>query len=148
MPNGWPLALARLLFFQLFFISAWNKAFVDPFARLAGRLGQKGFPFPEIVAAGDIAFEFAIAFMMLVGWKTRWAAWGMLGFCVVAGVLFHDFWNVPQAQMYGQTTQLLKNLSTVGGLIYVIVYGPGPLSVDERARSAPAAATPSATADA
>lgn len=147
MPAGWPQALARLLFAQLFFISAWNKAFVDPFARLAGRLAQKGFPMAEVVAAVDIGFEFAIAIMMLVGWKTRWAAWGMLGFCIVAGFLFHDFWNVPQAQMYGQTTQLLKNLSTVGGLIYIIVYGPGPWSVDERVRAAPAQ-VPSATADA
>jgi len=134
LPAGWPQALARLLFAQLFFVSAYNKAFVDPFGRLAGRLGQKGFPSPELVAAADIAFEFAIATMMLIGWKTRWAAWGMLGFCLVAGFMFHDFWNTPQAQMYGQTTQLLKNLSTAGGLIYVILYGPGPWSLDERRR--------------
>ena len=134
LPAGWPQALTRLLFAQLFFVSAYNKAFVDPFGRLAGRLGQKGFPSPELVAAADIAFEFAIATMMLIGWKTRWAAWGMLGFCLVAGFMFHDFWNTPQAQMYGQTTQLLKNLSTAGGLIYVILYGPGPWSLDERRR--------------
>ncbi len=139
LPVGWPQALARLLFAQLFFVSAFNKAFVDPFSRLAGRLGQKGFPFPEFVAGCDILFEFAVAAMMLIGWKTRIAAWGMLGFCVIAGLLFHDFWNAPQAQMYGQTTQLLKNLSTAGGLIYVIAYGAGAWSVDERrARQQPA----------
>ena len=142
LPAGWPQALARLLFAQLFFVSAWNKAFVDPFARLAGRLGQKGFPFPELVAAADIGFEFAIATLMLIGWKTRCAAWGMLGFCVIAGLLFHDFWNTPQAQMYGQTTQLLKNLSTAGGLIYVILYGAGPWSLDERLKKAEPVTSP------
>lgn len=142
LPAGWPQALARLLFAQIFFVSAWNKAFVDPFARLAGRLGQKGFPFPEIVAAVDIGFEFAIAVMMLVGWRTVWAAWGMLGFCVIAGLMFHDFWNTPQAQMYGQTTQLLKNFSTVGGLIYVIIYGPGPWSLDGRQKTPAPVPTP------
>jgi len=136
LPLGWPQALARLLFAQLFFVSAYNKTFVDPLARLVGRLGQKGFPLPELVAYGSIAFEWAIAIMMLVGWRTRWAAWGMLGFCVVAGLLFHDFWNAPPAQMYGQTTQLLKNLSIVAGLIYVIVHGPGPWSLDERQKAA------------
>ncbi len=142
LPAGWPQALARLLFAQLFFVSAWNKAFVDPFARLAGRLGEKGFPLPELVAYADIGFEFAIAAMMLVGWKTRCAAWGMLVFCLVAGLLFHNFWNFPAAQMYGQTTQLLKNLSTVAGLIYVIVHGPGPWSLDERWKAAPPVPTP------
>ncbi len=142
LPAGWPQALARLLFAQLFFVSAWNKAFVDPIGRLAGRLGQKGFPLPELVAYLDIGFEFAIAVMMLVGWRTVWAAWGMLGFCIVAGLLFHDFWNTPQAQMYGQTTQLLKNLSTAGGLIYVIVHGPGPWSLDEKWRTPEPVPTP------
>jgi len=142
LPAGWPQALARLLFAHLFFVSAWNKTFVDPFARLVGRLGEKGFPLPELVAYGSVAFEWAIAIMMLVGWRTVWAAWGMLGFCVVAGLLFHNFWDFPPAQMYGQTTQLMKNLTTVAGLIYVILYGPGPLSLDEKWKTAEPVPTP------
>jgi putative oxidoreductase len=135
MPAGWHLALARLLFAQLFFVSAWNKAFVDPFARLSGRLAQKGFPLAEIVGGATIAFEFAVATLMLIGLWTRWAAWGMLGFCLIAGLLFHNFWAFPPEQMYGQTTQLLKNFVIIGGLIYVVQFGPGPWSVDERRRA-------------
>ena len=72
--------------------------------------------------------------MMLIGWKTRWAAWGMFGFCLIAGVLFHNFWAFPAAQMYGQTTELMKNISIMGGMIYVICYGAGAWSLDERGK--------------
>ena len=121
-------------------ISAFNKAFVDPFARLAGRLAEKGFPLPEVVAGIDIAYEFAVAALMLVGLWTLWAAWGMILFCIVPGLLFHNFWAFPEAQMYGQTTQLMKNFAIIGGLIYVAHYGPGAWSLDERRRTGAAAA--------
>jgi putative oxidoreductase len=127
---AWLAALARLLYAQLFFVSAYNKVFVDPVSRLAGRLAEKGFPMPEVAAWLDIALEFALAFLMLFGFLTRWAAWGMIAFCLVAGLLFHNFWAMPPAQMYGQTTQLLKNLAMIGGLLYIAHYGPGAWSVD------------------
>jgi putative oxidoreductase len=130
MPTAILQLLARLLYAQLFLVSVWNKAFVDPFAGFVKRLADKGFPLPEVFAYGNVVFEFAVVLFLAIGFKTRITALAAMAFCLVAGLLFHDFWNIAPPAKYGQTVQLLKNFAMMGGLIYLAIYGPGPLSVD------------------
>lgn len=53
--------------------------------------------------------------MLLVNYKTSWAAWMLIVFTVLATLMFHTNWNGADAQM--QMTQFLKNLAIIGGLL-------------------------------
>jgi putative oxidoreductase len=51
-------------------------------------------------------------------------------FTAAAAVIFHNFWAVPVDQAQNQMIHFMKNISMMGGLLYVVVHGSGPLSVE------------------
>ena len=54
-------------------------------------------------------------------------------FTFLAAVLFHNFWAAAPEQAMMQQIQFLKNITIMGGLLYVVVYGSGPMSLDKGA---------------
>ncbi|WP_127144805.1 DoxX family protein [Pelagibacterium montanilacus] len=93
-----------------------------------GTIGyMEAFGVPGVLFWPTVAVEVIGGIMLLVGFKARWAAAALAGFTLVAGLIFHsDFAN--QAEM----TAFLKNLAIVGGMLYVIAFGAGALSLDRR----------------
>ena len=73
--------------------------------------------------------------LLVIGLKTRWAAAAILLFTAAAAFLFHSFWSVPADQVQNTMIHFMKNISMVGGLLYVVVYGSGPLSLDGEDRA-------------
>lgn len=53
--------------------------------------------------------------MLLVNYKTSYAAWMLIIFTVFATLLYHTNWSGADAQM--QITNFLKNLAIIGGLL-------------------------------
>src|SRR6267378_4482565 len=95
-------------------------------------LTKLGFPAPEVMAVIAISIEIGGSLLLIVGWRTRWAAWLLAVFVVVAGFAAHRFWEITDAGQYSnQMNHFLKNLSIVGGLLYVATFGPGSASVDK-----------------
>jgi putative oxidoreductase len=73
------------------------------------------------------------AILLIIGWKTRWVAWALVIFTVIATLAAHRFWEIPDAaQMMDQRIHFLKNLAIIGGLLFVATFGPGSISVDKR----------------
>jgi len=72
-----------------------------------------------------IAIELTGALMLIIGFKVRFAALTLAGFCVVTALLFHANF-VDRAQMF----HFLKNLAIAGGLLALYVAGPGRMSFD------------------
>ncbi|MGB7336451.1 MAG: DoxX family protein, partial [Salaquimonas sp.] len=64
---------------------------------------------------------------ILVGFKTRLAAYALALFCLVAGLIFH-FYPSVQAEMIN----FMKNLAIAGGFLALSVSGPGAYSLDAR----------------
>jgi putative oxidoreductase len=63
--------------------------------------------------------------MVLFGYKTRYGALILAGFCIIAPALFHaDFANRSEVEHF------LLDFATTGGFLFMFAYGPGPLSVD------------------
>ena len=123
-------ALARVLLSAIFIISGFNKLIA--IAGFAGYLTRLGVPSPQVMAWLVAIFELVAGLMILVGFKTRWAALALAAFTGIAIVLAHKFWAVPADQYQNQLNHALKNLAMVGGFLLLYVNGPGPMSVDER----------------
>ena len=66
------------------------------------------------------------------GWRTRWAAMLLAGFCLLATSLYHTHWSD-----LGELAQFTKDLATAGGFILLAAHGPGRWSLDARAGRQP-----------
>jgi putative oxidoreductase len=113
----------------VFLISGYSK--IGDFAGSAGYMASKGIPLAEVALALTILIEIGGGMMLVIGWKARWAALAICLFVVPATLIFHNFWAVEAAQFQGQLNHFLKNVSILGGLLYVMVYGAGPLSLEQ-----------------
>jgi putative oxidoreductase len=122
--------IARILLALLFLVSALRS--LGAVAGTAGYLSRLGVPMSEVMAWCVIIVEIVGSGMLIVGWRTRLAAWGLVAFVVVATLLAHRFWAVDPAQYANQLNHFLKNLAVIGGLLLVTVHGPGRLALDRR----------------
>lgn len=89
---------------------------------------------PEVAAVGTILVEVIAGLAIAVGFKTRYAALALAVFTLLAAVLFHNYWAVPEAQMRVQQIMFFKNVALVGGLLFIAAFGAGPFSLDNRRR--------------
>lgn len=122
--------IARILLALVFLVSGVRS--LGAVAGTAGYLARLGVPMPDIMAWVVIIVEILGAIMLIVGWKTRLAAWVLVAFVVVATLLAHRFWAGDPAQYVNQLNHFLKNLAMIGGLLLVAVHGPGRLALDRR----------------
>ena len=70
--------------------------------------------------------------MLVLGWNTRLAAAAIFVFTAMTALFFHNFWAVPPDQAQNQMIHFMKNISMMGGLLYVVVHGGGALSLDAK----------------
>ena len=129
--NFGPL-VGRLLIAAIFIVSGYGK--IGGFEGTAAQIAAKGMPLPELAAAGAIAVELVGGILVIIGWHARLAATALFLFMIPTTLLFHNFWAFEAAQQAGQRIHFMKNLAIMGGILYVMVFGAGPLSVDDRRR--------------
>jgi len=127
-----PLA-GRILLALIFVISGYNK--LVGFDGTVGYIASKGLPLPQLAAAAAIAIELVGGVLLVIGWQTRWAATAIFLFMIPTTLIFHAFWAAPAANLQMETIQFMKNLCIMGGMLYVMAFGAGPLSVDNRKRA-------------
>jgi len=128
-----PLALAgRILLSLMFVLAGYSK--IAGFAGTVGYMESKGIPAAQVLAALTILLEIGGGLALMFGFMTRWAALALAAFTVVASLIFHNFWAVPEAQRMVQNLMFMKNLSVVGGLLVLAAVGPGGWSFDARRR--------------
>ena len=126
-----PLA-GRILIALIFILSGFSK--ISGFSGTVGYIASKGLPLPQLAAIGAMMIELGGGILLVLGWKTRWAAAALLLFTALAALLFHNFWAMPPDQAQNQMIHFMKNISMMGGLLYVVLYGSGPLSLDRDER--------------
>lgn len=127
--KDWAALVGRILLAVVFIPAGFSK--IGGFAGTAGYIASKGLPLPEVGAAIAIVVEIVAGLALLAGWKARWAALALAVFTLVATVLFHAFWSVPQEQHMVQYLMFMKNVGIVGGLLAIYAFGPGRFSVDK-----------------
>ena len=125
--------IGRFLIAFIFLFSGFGK--ITGFEGTIGFIASKGVPLPQFAAIAAIIVELGGGVMLVIGWNARIAAAAMLFFTAMAALIFHDFWAVAADQAQNQMIHFMKNVSMMGGLLYVVVHGSGPLSVDKHAGS-------------
>jgi putative oxidoreductase len=96
------------------------------FSRFAASLAGSGLPFPEAWAAAAIFAALGGGIAVLLGIQVRWAALLLVAFVVIATALNHRYWEfADEARRRANAGQFWKNVSLVGGLLFLHVAGAG-----------------------
>ena len=113
----------RFLLATLFLISGLGK--IGSYAATAGYMSSVGIP--SAVLPLVIVTEVAGAISIIVGWKTRIAAFLLAGFSLLTALIFQmNFADQIQTIMF------LKDVSIAGAFLLLMANGAGPLSIDRR----------------
>lgn len=126
-----PLALAGRILLGVFFVmSGFEK--ITGFSGTVGYINSAGLPLANVVAVLTILVELGGGLMIIFGFGARWAGLALAGFSLVAALLFHAYWNAPQAEYFGQYLNFWKNVTIAGGMLMLAAQGPGAFSIDAR----------------
>jgi len=127
-----PIALlGRLLFALIFLMSAP----MDFSSQTIAYAASQGVPFATIAVplAGVIALAGGLS--VLLGYRARIGAWLIVLFLAAVTPMMHNFWAVADPTMHQmQFIMFLKNLSMLGGALFISQTGAGPWSLDARAK--------------
>ena len=127
LQNIGPL-VGRILIALIFIMAGWGK--ITGFEGTVGYIASKGLPLPQVGAVIAIVLELSGGLMIATGYKARWGAAALFVFVATTALFFHNFWAMPADQAQNQMIHFMKNLAIMGGLLYVVVHGSGPLSVE------------------
>lgn len=116
--------IGRILLGLIFLMSAINKI-ADPqgtqqYMTMMGMTWMT-----TLFYLGAVVFELAGSLSLLLGYRAKVGGWLLLLFMVPTTLIFHTNF-ADQNQMI----HFLKNLSIMGGLLYVARYGAGRYSID------------------
>ena len=118
----------RIFLSLIFIVSGFGKLL--DFGGTAGYMETYGIPMPSLLLVFAILFELGGGALLLIGFQARLAATALIVFTVLATLIFHDFWALAGAEREMQFINFMKNLSMIGGLLLVVGFGSGPISLD------------------
>jgi len=115
----------RVLLSSIFIVFGFNN--IMNFSAMQQIMAEAGIPMNGLLLILGTIFELAGGLSLLLGYKARLGAGALIAFITLATLFFHM--NLSDQMQF---TQFMKNLSILGGLLMVVVLGPGPLSFDMR----------------
>jgi putative oxidoreductase len=127
--QDWAALIGRILLSALFIQTGFQK--VTGFAGNVAYASGAGLPLPEVAIAIAIAIELGGGLLLLVGYQARFAALAIAVFCVVAPFVFHRYWTMPADKQLVDYLFFWKDLALAGGMLTVVAFGPGRLSLDK-----------------
>ena len=86
-----------------------------------------GLPFPSLALAASVAVELGGGLLLIAGFKARTVAAVLALFSLVTAATFHSHF-ADQNQMI----HFLKNVMMAGGLLQIVAFGAGAISIDNR----------------
>ncbi|HJX18144.1 MAG TPA: DoxX family protein [Acidiferrobacterales bacterium] len=124
-----PLA-GRILLSLIFLLSGINK--IGGFAGTAGWMTSKGMPMAEVLLAITIVIEIGASLMIIGGYKARLGAAALFLWMIPVTFAFHNFWAAADAAKQIEMIMFMKNLGLMGGMLYIMAFGSGPMSIDKK----------------
>ncbi|MDZ5449202.1 DoxX family protein [Labrys sp. ZIDIC5] len=115
--------LGRILIAAIFLLSGFGKLTAP--AATAGYIAAAGLPLPYLGVIIAILVELVGGILLILGYQTRLVALAMAVFSVAAAAFFHN--NLGDQNQF---IHFFKNIAMAGGLLQVVAFGAGSLSVD------------------
>ena len=84
----------------------------------------------EILFVPATVLEILFPLLLIVGYKTKWAASVMALFTFAVAIIFHTDFSEGMQMIF-----FLKDLAIAGGFMIILVYGPGKISLDHYFKS-------------
>ena len=109
--------IAPALVGLLFVVAGINK--ILGFDYVAQWMAAAGLPATSVLLVATIALETGAGLLLMIGWKTRWAALALAAFLVPTTLVFHAFWGADAAQFQDPLTQFLKNTAIFGAMLMI-----------------------------
>jgi len=116
----------RILLAHIFLLAGINK--ITGYSGTQGYMDAMGVP--GMLLPLVILLEVGGAVALIVGWQTRWAAYALALFSIVAALIFHSNLS-DQIQMI----LFMKNWAIAGGLLVLAANGAGAFSLEQRAKA-------------
>ena len=117
--------IGRALMAAIFLLSGFSKL-TDPAGTL-GYIQSAGLPFPEAALGVAILVELVGGVALMLGYRTKLVAATLAAFTLVAAFGFH-----LQLADQNQFIHFFKNVAMAGGLLQIVAFGAGRLSLDNR----------------
>ncbi|AZE49847.1 putative membrane protein [Pseudomonas chlororaphis] len=117
--------IGRVLLSAIFILSGFSKIAAP--AAMVGYIQSVGLPFPQLALGIAIAVELGGGLLLIAGYRTRLVALGLAVFSVATALAFHN--NLGDQNQF---IHFFKNLAMAGGLLQVVAFGAGRLSLDAR----------------
>ena len=125
-----PLILLGRFLFVLIFVMSGPIHFMSQTIAYAA---SQGVPLASIAVpiAGVLALAGGLS--ILLGYRAKIGAWLIVVFLVCVTPLMHKFWGVTDPMMFQvQFAMFMKNLSMLGGALFLTQIGSGPWSLARR----------------
>jgi putative oxidoreductase len=90
-------------------------------------IAAAGLPVPPLAFATAVALELGGGLLLIAGYQVRPVATALAVFCFVTAFSFHSNF-ADQNQMIN----FLKNVMMAGGLLQIVAFGAGAISLDSR----------------
>jgi putative oxidoreductase len=118
-------AIGRILIGGIFAMSGLTK--VSAYAATTAMITAVGLPLAPLGWAVALVVEIGLGLLLLIGFRARPVAAALAVWCVVTAVFFHR--NFADQNMM---IHFLKNIMIAGGLLQIVHFGAGALSLDSR----------------
>ncbi|MHC1547885.1 DoxX family protein [Phyllobacterium sp. K27] len=133
-----PLA-GRLLIGLPFILFGLGKA--TSYAATVATIEAVGLPLPPLAFIGAVVLEVVGGALLVAGYKVRPVAAAMAVFSIATAVFFHS--DLADQNNF---VHFFKNIMMTGGLLQIVAFGAGALSLDNRSANRRIAAGGLATA--
>ena len=118
--------IGRLLLSALFLIEGFGKILNQENVIMY----MEDYGVPEILFVPATVLEILFPLLLIVGYKTKWAAAVMALFTFTVAIIFHTDFSEGMQMIF-----FLKDLAIAGGFMIILVYGPGKISLDHYFKS-------------
>ena len=115
--------VGRVLIAAIFILSGASKV-ADPTGTIA-YIGSAGLPLPQLAFVAAAAVELVGGLALVLGYRTRLAGLVLAIFSLLAALTFHSALSDQN-----QFIHFFKNVAMAGGLLQVVAFGAGRLSLD------------------
>jgi putative oxidoreductase len=101
---------------------------------MAAMLTAKHVPLPPLVLLLVMLVMLMGSLSLLLGYHARHGAVMLFGLTIVGAVVLHDFWRISGPTRAAELGLFARDVAICGGLLLMVGMGPGPFSIDNRAK--------------